>query len=137
QDGAVLRVVLRDECLVRLEPHRRRHVVLLGLADERVNDQAVADFERELGEVLVRAMNRVARLEAGDALPPEAGDALAQLARREAVLGERARGGRGGERYSATGSPPASGSPFPGPAPSRVGRPRRYATPGCAGSSVP
>jgi hypothetical protein len=89
EDGAVARVVLLHQRLVRLEPHRRRHIILLGLADQRMNDQAVAHFERELREVLVRAVNRVARLEAGHAAPAERADLRAQLTRREAVVQER------------------------------------------------
>ena len=69
---SVARVVLLHQRLVRLEPHRRRHIILLCLADQRMNDQAVAHFERELREVLVRAVNRVARLEAGHARQPSA-----------------------------------------------------------------
>jgi hypothetical protein len=88
EDGAVARVVLLHQRLVCLEPHRRRHIVLLGFADQRMNDEAVAHFERELREVLVRAVNRVAGLEASHAAPAERADLRAQRPRREAVVQE-------------------------------------------------
>ena len=88
EDRPILRVVLLHQHAVGVESHRRRHVVLLRLADERMDHQAVAHLERNLRQVLVRAVDRIARLESGDGLPPELGDARAQLARRQAIFEE-------------------------------------------------
>ena len=75
-DDAVGRVVLVDEHAVALDAGRGRHVVGLRLADERVDEQAVDGLERALGQVLVRAVDRVAGLEADDAPPAAVGERL-------------------------------------------------------------
>ena len=64
-----MRVVAVDEHAVALDARRGRNVVRLRLADERMDQQPVDGLERDLGQVLVRAVDRVARLEADDALP--------------------------------------------------------------------
>jgi len=53
-----------------------------------VEHQAVAHLERALCQVLVRAVDRVARLERDDPLPAAARELGARLRRSEAVLGE-------------------------------------------------
>ena len=63
-----------------------------------MQDEAVRHLQRDLGEVLVRAMDGVARLEAGHALPPAGRDLRAQRARRQAVAREREVSGRGSTR---------------------------------------
>ncbi len=88
EQRALARVVAADERLVGREAHARRHVVALRLADERVDHEPVGLLERELGEVLVRAVDRVAGLEAGHAAPAALGDLRAQLARRQAEARE-------------------------------------------------
>ena len=47
-----------------------------------MHQHAVADLDRDLGEVLVRSMHGVARLEGGDLRPAERGEQRARLARR-------------------------------------------------------
>jgi hypothetical protein len=89
EQRALARVVAAHQLLVGREANARRDVVPLRLADERVQHEAVRLLERELGEVLVRAVDRVARLEAGDLAPAPLGDRRAQLARREAEARER------------------------------------------------
>ena len=81
-EHAVGRVVAVDEHAVALDARRGRHVVRLRVADERVDQQPVDGLERDLRQVLVRSVDRVARLEADDALP--------------AALGERGRASRRG-----------------------------------------
>src|SRR5205823_3040571 len=66
---AVGRVIAGDEDQVALDAGRRRNVVRLGVADERVDEQTVDGLECDLRQVLVRAVDRIARLEADDALP--------------------------------------------------------------------
>jgi hypothetical protein len=88
EEGAVLRVVLLEDHLVGAHPDVRRDVLGAGLADQRVEQEAVDDFEGALLDVLVGAVDGVARLEADDALPALLGEHLAQLARGVVVLGE-------------------------------------------------
>src|SRR5580693_8228617 len=66
---AILRVVRVEQHLVGLHPDRGGHVVTLGLSDQRMDHQTVADFERGLLYILVRAMSRVASLEGDDFFP--------------------------------------------------------------------
>src|SRR5918998_3433508 len=91
EEGAVLRVVLVEDDLVGAHPYVRRDVLGAGLADQRVEEEAVDYLERALLDVLVGAVDGVARLEADDALPALLGKDLAQLARGVVVLGERLR----------------------------------------------
>ena len=77
-DG-VLPEVLVDQHGDRLGPHVGRDVARLQVAEQRVNEHPVADFDRHLGEILVRAMHRVARLERGDLRPAELLELLARL----------------------------------------------------------
>src|SRR5439155_52527 len=82
----------RDERLVGPHAHVGVHVVALGLADEGVETRAgvVPGAEQRLEpvdeRVLVRAMERVARLEGDHALPALGGEQPAHLARRQHVL---------------------------------------------------
>ena len=69
EERAAGRIVLVDEDLVGAEPDCGRHVVVLGLADEGVDDQAVGELEGQLGQVLVGAVDRIAGLEACDVAP--------------------------------------------------------------------
>ena len=82
-------VVVVHEDLVALHPHVSGDVALLGLADQRVDVEAVADLERGLGQVLVRPVDRVAGLEGDDALPAAVGECLLRLLGRLVALHER------------------------------------------------
>src|SRR4028119_1158902 len=74
EEGAVLRVVPLENYLVGAHPHVRRDVLSAGLSDQRVEQEAVDDFEGALLDVLVGAVDGVARLEADDALPALLGE---------------------------------------------------------------
>ena len=89
---AVVRIVLLQQHFVGLHPHRGRDVVALGLADQRMEQQAVANFERRLLDVFVRAMGRVASLKGDDFAPSALGERGARLARLEPVFQEGAAG---------------------------------------------
>ena len=94
-DHAVGRVVVVDEDAVALDARRGGHVVGLRLADERVDEQAVDGLERALRQVLVRAVDRVAGLEADDAAPASLRERLARVSRdRGRAPGTAARAGR-------------------------------------------
>src|SRR5215210_81361 len=69
EDDPVLRVVVLHQDLVAAHPHVGGDVAGLGLADQRVDEEAVGDLEGALGQVLVRSVDRVAGLEGDDALP--------------------------------------------------------------------
>src|SRR5918998_6311195 len=84
----VLRVVLLQDHLVGAHPGVGRDVLGAGLADERVEEQAIHYLQSTLLDVLVGAVYGVARLEADDALPAVLGEHPAQLARGVVVLGE-------------------------------------------------
>ena len=71
EERAVLREVPVEEDLVAAHPRGRGHVVALRLADERMDDEPVGDLERAAQQVLVRAVDGVARLE-GDRASPAA-----------------------------------------------------------------
>jgi hypothetical protein len=88
-EHAVGRVVILDEDPVALDAGRGRHVVRLGLADERVDQQAVDGLERALGQVLVRPVDRVTRLEPDHPLPAPLGERGAGLGGIERELWER------------------------------------------------
>ena len=60
--------VLGDDALA-LHADGGGDVAGFGLADERVDEQPVADLLRDLAEILVRAVDGVAGLERGDGLP--------------------------------------------------------------------
>ena len=69
EDHALRVVVALHQDLVAAHPHVGRDVALLGLADQRVQEEPVGDLERRLGQVLVGAVDRVAGLEGDDPLP--------------------------------------------------------------------
>src|SRR6187551_1972026 len=69
QHHPILRVVLLHQHLVAAHPHVSGDIAGLGLADQRVDEEAVAGLQRSLGQVLVGAMDRVAGLESDDLLP--------------------------------------------------------------------
>src|SRR5262249_5718260 len=73
---------------VALDARLGRDVVRLRVADQRVDQQTVDGLERALGQVLVRAVDRVASLEADDALPPALGEYSARIGRVERELRE-------------------------------------------------
>src|SRR5207249_7688498 len=83
-----LRVVAVDERAVTVDARLRGDVVRLRLADERVDQQAVDRLERDLRQVFVRAVDRVARLKADDALPAAAFELGARLRRVKGQLGK-------------------------------------------------
>ena len=82
-------VVVVHQDLVAAHPHVGRDVALLGLADQRVDEQPVADLERGLGQVLVRPVDRVAGLERDDALPAALLERRLGLGRRRVAAHER------------------------------------------------
>ncbi len=69
EEHAILRVVVAEQRPVALDAHVGRHVVRLRVADKRVDEQAVDGFESDLGQVLVRAVDGIAGLEADHATP--------------------------------------------------------------------
>ena len=91
EQHAVLRVVAVEQRAVAVDAHRGRDVVALRLADQRVDQQAVDDLERGLGDVLVRPVDRVAGLEAGHAAPAALGEDPPGVDGIERQLGERRR----------------------------------------------
>ncbi len=82
-------VVVLHQDLVALHPHVSGDVALLGLADQRMDVEAVADLERGLRQVLVRPVDRVTGLERDDALPAPVGECLLRLLGRLVALHER------------------------------------------------
>ena len=74
QKHAVLGVVAAEQRPVALDAHIGGDVVRLRVADEWMDEQAVDSLQRDFGQVLVRAVDRVARLEADDATPPALGE---------------------------------------------------------------
>ncbi len=65
----VLHEVVLDQGADRFLAHFRRNITGLQVAQQRVHHHAVADFDGDLGQVLVGAVHRVAGLEGGDAFP--------------------------------------------------------------------
>ena len=63
--------VLLDQHGDGARAHLGRDVARLEVAEQRVHQHAVAGLDRHLGEVLVRAVHGIARLEGGDARPAE------------------------------------------------------------------
>ena len=63
----------------RAHAHRGRDVAGFQVAEQRVHEHAVADFDRQLDEILMRTMHRVARLESGNARPAQALELGARL----------------------------------------------------------
>ncbi len=70
----------------RAGAHVGRDVTGLERAQQRVHQHAVADLDRDLGQVLVRAVHRVARLERGDARPAQRREQRPRLRRRHEQL---------------------------------------------------
>ena len=93
-DGLLHEVVLGERG-DGLRAHGRRDVAGLQRAEQRVHEQPVADLDRRLGEVLVRPVHRVARLERGDRRPAQRLEQRPRLAgrheERRVRLGEAAR----------------------------------------------
>ncbi len=88
EQRAVARVVPLEQRLVGPEAHLGGHVVALGLAHQRVDDDPVRELQRQLGQVLVGPVDRVARLEPGHPGPAPLRDAGAQVARAQPVARE-------------------------------------------------
>src|ERR1700683_1392809 len=86
----MFRIVEIDKDLIGLHPNRGGYVVALGLAHQRMQQEAVADFQRRFLNVFVRAMSRVASLERDDLFPSTLAKCRASLARLEAILEEGA-----------------------------------------------
>ena len=82
-------VVVVHQDLVAAHPHVRRDVALLGLADQRVDEEPVRDLERGLGQVLVRPVDRVAGLEGDDPLPAALVERRLRLRGRQVAAHER------------------------------------------------
>ena len=91
EQDAVRRVVAVEQRAVAVDAHVHGHVVRLRVADERMHEQPVHGLERDLRQVLVRAVDRVARLESDDALPAALGEDATRLGRVARELGERGR----------------------------------------------
>ena len=140
QQDAVGRVVVVEQHPIAAHAHVGGNVVVLGLADQRVQQQAVGDFEGALLQVLVGAVDRVAGLEADDRLPLAFGEGAARLDSDRARTGGRPRRARcapgRGSVHPAGLDPPSEWPPRPGgldhrcdtPAPLRApGRARRSA----------
>ncbi len=85
-DDAALREVVFDQHRDRLRAHFRRHVAPLEPSQRRVDEDAVADLERDLGEILVRAVHGISRLEGGDRAPASRLEQGAGLGGREEEL---------------------------------------------------
>ncbi len=79
QDHAVVRVVVLHQDLVALHPDLGGDVVALGATHQRVDQQSVDAFQRNLRQVLVRPMDRVTGLESNERLPAPLRDLLADL----------------------------------------------------------
>jgi hypothetical protein len=88
EQRALRREVLVEEDLVASHARRGGDVVALRLSHERVEQEPVDRLERRLDEVLVRAVHRVARLEADDLLPPALVEGAARLDRVSVMGGE-------------------------------------------------
>ena len=88
EEDAILGVVAVEQRPVALDANVDRHVVGLRVADERVDEQPVDRLERDLRQVLVRAVDRVAGLEADDALPATLGEDPPRLGGVARELGE-------------------------------------------------
>ncbi len=71
--------------LVSPHAHLDRHVAVLGRPDQRVQQQAVADLQRAPLQVLMRPVDRVAGLEAGDPAPASRGERRPRLRRSQRV----------------------------------------------------
>jgi hypothetical protein len=88
EDDAVGRVVAVEQDVVAVDPGLCGHVVRLRVADERVDEQPVDRLERDLRQVLVRAVDRVPGLEADHAAPAALGERRAGLGGVERELRE-------------------------------------------------
>ena len=87
QDDAVGVVVVLRQCLVGADSGVMVDVAGLGHADRRVQQQHAVDrVDGALGQLLVHAVQRVARLERDHILAPGLGQHLARLRRRAAQL---------------------------------------------------
>ena len=73
--------VAADERVDGASPHRGRHVARLQVAEQRMDEHAVAYLDRDLGQVLVRSVHRVAGLERGDGTPTVGLEARPRLGR--------------------------------------------------------
>src|SRR5438445_4916768 len=58
-----LGIVELEQYFVGFHPHRRRHVVALGLAYQRMKQETIASFKRRLLNILMRPMGWVTGLE--------------------------------------------------------------------------
>ena len=87
----VCRVVAIEQRAIAVDAHGDRHVVRFRLADERVHEQPIDDLEGRLRDELVRAVDRVARLEADDPPPATLVEDRARLGRIECEIGKARR----------------------------------------------
>ena len=88
QHGAVFVVIVVDEHLVALHASIGRNVIGFGLADQRMNQQAVGHLQGALGQIFVRAVDRISRLECGDGLPAALLESFTSFGRRQAIVGK-------------------------------------------------
>ncbi len=79
---AIRRVVAVEQHPVALHPDLEGHVIALGHAGEGMQQQSVDLLERDLGQVLVSAVHRVACLESHHRRPAAVGERRARLGRR-------------------------------------------------------
>ncbi len=87
-------IVVAQEHVVTAHAHLGWDVVILRLAHQRMQEQALHDLQRALLDILVRAVDGVARLEGNDAAPAVRIEGRARLCRSQLMCWEWARFGR-------------------------------------------
>ena len=88
QKDAIGRVVAREQLFVAAHADSRGNVIALGFADERMQEQSIDALQRHLLQIFVRAVDRIARLEANHRPPPALRLDLSDLRRCQVVVGE-------------------------------------------------
>src|SRR5579885_3588828 len=69
QDDAVRRIIVLQQHFIAAHAHIGGNIVALGISYQRMQVQAVDGLKRALLDIFMRAMNRIARLEAYNTLP--------------------------------------------------------------------
>ena len=86
QHRAVFVVIVIDQHLVTFHPCLGRDVVRFGLAHQRMNQQTIGHLQRALGQIFMRAMDRIARLKRRHRLPTLLLKRFARPRRRQAII---------------------------------------------------